>query len=605
MYLEDFQAKLTWHTPTIALAILIPISIQNSLFFHTLVEGFAIVVAILIFVVSYSTYSYSRSHYLMFLGCGYFWVAILDFCHVSTFSVLSIFPNTTTSMTIQFWMVARAMEVFVLICFTNFIDKPVHRKVLFWSFGIVFMLFFLFILSGVFPILYSSENGLSQTKIVGEYILIALLLVAGWRIRKVKNRLNYSVYKLLSLSIALTILAETFFTLYSDFTGVLFITGHIFKLASFWVIYVALIESTLKQPFKSLKLSSDTFNALPDAITVVDTSGKILHANQSAYHFSEDQQRLVGASVHQIFHNAEFSADDCSICAAIKNNRFYEYQEAKIDSRWYEITLSNISTSPQNNVVLQVSRDISLRKEAKAQLKIVERLYKVLRMTNKAIISSKSKQDLLESVCNIAAEYGGFSMAWIGMIEGNQVVPVSSAGDTHGYLKNIKVRVDDSALARGPVGIAANNQQVAFVNNIETDASFLPWREPAIKCGYRSLAAIPVIKDKESIGVFAIYSNEFDAFDSQVLELLSSLSDDILSITTFIRAEEKRVKAEQKLKQLSRAIEQSKSAIVISNLEGIIEYVNPYFAELMGYSENEILSMNIFDFPRPEVTKKH
>ena len=50
--------------------------------------------------------------------------------------------------------------------------------------------------------------------------------------------------------------------------------------------------------------------------------------------------------------------------------------------------------------------------------------------------------------------------------------------------------------------------------------------------------------------------------------------------------------AEDKLRKLSRAIEQSPSSIIITNKTGEIEYVNPKFSKLTGYSNNEAIGEN-------------
>ena len=50
--------------------------------------------------------------------------------------------------------------------------------------------------------------------------------------------------------------------------------------------------------------------------------------------------------------------------------------------------------------------------------------------------------------------------------------------------------------------------------------------------------------------------------------------------------------AEEKLLILSTAIEQSPSVIAITDLDGNLEYVNPKFIELTGYSEKEVLGKN-------------
>ncbi|CAK0740202.1 diguanylate cyclase [uncultured Gammaproteobacteria bacterium] len=50
--------------------------------------------------------------------------------------------------------------------------------------------------------------------------------------------------------------------------------------------------------------------------------------------------------------------------------------------------------------------------------------------------------------------------------------------------------------------------------------------------------------------------------------------------------------AEDRLRKLSRAVEQSPVAIVITNTEGLIEYVNPKFSEVTGYGQEEVIGNN-------------
>jgi len=53
-----------------------------------------------------------------------------------------------------------------------------------------------------------------------------------------------------------------------------------------------------------------------------------------------------------------------------------------------------------------------------------------------------------------------------------------------------------------------------------------------------------------------------------------------------------RKRAEEQLRQLSRAVESSPTSIVITNADGKIQYVNPKFTEVTGYTAEEILGGN-------------
>ncbi len=54
----------------------------------------------------------------------------------------------------------------------------------------------------------------------------------------------------------------------------------------------------------------------------------------------------------------------------------------------------------------------------------------------------------------------------------------------------------------------------------------------------------------------------------------------------------KRVAREKEIRKLSTIVEQSPISIIITNLKGNIEYVNPFFQKVTGYSEKELIGKN-------------
>jgi len=57
----------------------------------------------------------------------------------------------------------------------------------------------------------------------------------------------------------------------------------------------------------------------------------------------------------------------------------------------------------------------------------------------------------------------------------------------------------------------------------------------------------------------------------------------------FVRDITERKRMDEKVRQLSRAVEQSPVSIVITNKDGNIEYVNRKFTEVTGYSFSEAI----------------
>jgi len=59
-----------------------------------------------------------------------------------------------------------------------------------------------------------------------------------------------------------------------------------------------------------------------------------------------------------------------------------------------------------------------------------------------------------------------------------------------------------------------------------------------------------------------------------------------------METEQKLVQAEEELKKLGAAVQQSPVSIIITDLEGCIEYVNPKFCNLTGYSKQDAIGKN-------------
>ena len=67
---------------------------------------------------------------------------------------------------------------------------------------------------------------------------------------------------------------------------------------------------------------------------------------------------------------------------------------------------------------------------------------------------------------------------------------------------------------------------------------------------------------------------------------------EVVKIIGSLRDISERRMAREKISKLERAVEQSPSSVVITNLEGDIEYVNPKFCEITGYSKEEAVGKN-------------
>ena len=419
-----------------------------------------------------------------------------------------------------------------------------------------------------------------------------LLGVAVIRFNKQELNIDQHSRTLLTASAVLTIIAELNFTLYASMTASNFVIGHIFKLLSFWAIYRLLIESSLTKPIESLTSVIDSYDQLPEPTAIIDQNGIIQRVNQSAKRIYGEE--LINKHCHNFLHDSSIDHLDCKICHAIKQKQalkafdFYN----KSTEKWFEASLSALHYSNDFSTIVHTLRDISLRKQSELQFSSLNRVYRVLSHTNQAIVRQQDKGLLFKEICDIAIEYGDLKMAWIGTIQGEVVQPEYVSGDDSGYFEKMQMRIDQSDWAKGPVGIAVNTKQVAYVNDVDTHPDFWPWRKAANERGYAALAAVPLFLNDKVSGVFTLYSAQKNVFDPEMAYLLSHLSNDISSALYHIEQAQLNLLTEARLRNLSSAVEQSADAIFITDTKGIIEYTNPEFTRLTGYSAKEVIGQH-------------
>ncbi len=207
--------------------------------------------------------------------------------------------------------------------------------------------------------------------------------------------------------------------------------------------------------------------------------------------------------------------------------------------------LTNASTA------LQI--EITRRKEVDKELLRVNRALRTLSECNQALVRATDESELLNEVCRIIVEVGGYRLAWVGFAEHGEkktVRPVAQAGHEDGYLDRVTLAWADTELGRGPTGTAIRSGKPSIGRNIATDPGFAIWRAEATKRGYASSIALPLISDgKPFWGALNIYAREPDAFGAAQVQLLAELADDLSYGISTLRTHAERKRVEQALRE--------------------------------------------------------
>lgn len=222
-----------------------------------------------------------------------------------------------------------------------------------------------------------------------------------------------------------------------------------------------------------------------------------------------------------------------------------------------------------------------------ANKKTFEELNRALRLTNEVnelILRISEEKLLLNEVCRLIVDIGGYRLAWVGLKRHDDEKSVPAAaiyGIAKEYTDGVQVSWDaDNPFGQGPTGRAIRSGRT--VTTHVSDKLFSPWRENALKHGIRATAALPMHLDDEVVGALNIYSANENAFSDDELILLERMADNLAYGL-------RNIKAGAELKKLHLAVKYLNQPLFITDTAGKIEYVNKAFVEITGYTEEEAI----------------
>jgi signal transduction histidine kinase len=223
--------------------------------------------------------------------------------------------------------------------------------------------------------------------------------------------------------------------------------------------------------------------------------------------------------------------------------------EAEALNCYYEVSAYRVGEPEQRRVAI-VFNDISVRMRAEEHIRQLNRVYSVLSDINQTIVREKDSQAMLEAACRIAVDKGQFLMAWIGMAdsETHALKPIASSGEVGDYLDRVRLNLLDPARSAGPSVQCFLSGEHVICNAIEQDPRLAPWRDDALRMGYRSFASFPLKVDAQAVGIFNLYSSELAFFDEDEIKLLDEMAMDISFALEVKRHEKDRLKNEEELR---------------------------------------------------------
>jgi PAS domain S-box-containing protein len=207
--------------------------------------------------------------------------------------------------------------------------------------------------------------------------------------------------------------------------------------------------------------------------------------------------------------------------------------------------------------VAGIAEEITARKLSEESLRGIHRALLTLGRCNEALVRAGGEQELYEEVCRVIVEDGGYRMCWVGLVEHDErrtVLPIAHAGEDEGYLAQLDVVWSDTEHGRGPTGTAVRTGRPMVVRDFRSDPSMSPWRAEALKRGFHSSAALPLLREGVVLGVINIYAGEPEAFGEGEIRFLEQLAEDLAFGVAAHRSRAERDRLTVQLAQADRLV---------------------------------------------------
>ncbi|KYC52404.1 MAG: sensory histidine kinase AtoS [Candidatus Methanofastidiosum methylothiophilum] len=328
-----------------------------------------------------------------------------------------------------------------------------------------------------------------------------------------------------------------------------------------------------------------------DIIFIQDSNGKITYVNQTGINESGySEEELLNMNPTQLVPPEYYKLmEDLQIKRLSGNMEtlHYDMEYLKKDGKRLPVRVSSSPIIKDGKLegVIHIVRNISEIKKTEKILSFYSELILKLCGINKM-------EKALEEILNFAIKIGEVDCGGIYLIDEKtsnfKLVSFKNISEeTKSFFQNISPK---SKYTSGPLFVRAND----LTNSISKDMfEYLKEKEKL-----KFFSIIPFFHSGRPLGSLNIGSHDKEDISDLSKRILVSLSYEIGSVISRIRAEEALTESEYKYREL---VESANSIIFVFDNNGKIISINKYGASFFGYDKAELIGKNVYDTITPKI----
>jgi len=337
---------------------------------------------------------------------------------------------------------------------------------------------------------------------------------------------------------------------------------------------------------RELKRMETYFRSILDnsheSVMVLDRNYQIMFANKRAIELYQNKNKILHNTCYRISHGNDLPCDEMGETCLLQDifstgkteSIVHEHKTSDGKSRWFNILFSPLKNE-SGKVVQVIESSVDITEDHRRR-----RNENVLFNLATAAEKSNSVDEFLAAVHSNLATLVDATNLFIGLY--NQTDQILSLP----YMQDEKDRFEEVPIAHTYSEWVIKNKRKLLLHGTELQSFAKKHNIGRVGSMAKSWLGVPLISKEAVIGILVLQSyTDSKAYGTEDVRLVEFIANQISG-----SIERQQIKT--RLWQQSRAVEQSPIAIVLTDLKGNIEYVNPHFEKVSGYSSKEALGQN-------------
>lgn len=229
---------------------------------HIILEFFSILLAFMIFTITYYTYSKNQRFRLLLFSSTFLITGILDFVHTMSYEGMPyFFTESSVEKATCFWVISRVILAIGLLSASIIpVDMKSKFKRVHFLIGSIVITFAVSYF-GIYhldkiPAMYIEGVGLTKLKVFLEYFIMGVLAITSLFFIRDYSVKKDRVFLVFAMGLWFGVFTEAAFTLYRSVYDTYNLLGHLYKIISCFLIFRAVFVYNLDKPYIQLNIAN-------------------------------------------------------------------------------------------------------------------------------------------------------------------------------------------------------------------------------------------------------------------------------------------------------------------------------------------------------------